>query len=61
MAQLVVRYIRIVEARGSTPLCSTTFKALKSLDFKAFFVSETVALGMNISFVMFNLVYILYQ
>ena len=24
LAQLVVRYIRIVEARGSTPLCSTS-------------------------------------
>ena len=23
LAQLVVRYIRIVEVRGSTPLCST--------------------------------------
>ena len=26
LAQLVVRYIRIVEARGSTPLCSTIQK-----------------------------------
>ena len=26
LAQLVVRYIRIVEARGSTPLCSTREK-----------------------------------
>ena len=34
--QEVARYIRIVEVSGSNPLCSTTRKALKSLDFRAF-------------------------
>ena len=36
LAQLVARDIRIVEVRGSTPLCSTRGEALKSLDFRAF-------------------------
>ena len=31
LAQLVARDIRIVEVRGSTPLCSTTKKPLKIL------------------------------
>ena len=31
--------IRIVEVRGSTPLCSTRREALKSLDFRAFLFS----------------------
>ena len=34
--QEVARDIRIVEARGSTPLCSTKQKPLKLLDFKGF-------------------------
>ena len=39
LAQLVARDIRIVEVRGSTPLCSTRREALKSLDFRAFLFS----------------------
>ena len=38
LAQLVARYIRIVEVSGSNPLCSTTKKPLKLLDFKGFFL-----------------------
>ncbi len=37
LAQLVARDIRIVEVRGSTPLCSTTAEAL-ILNASAFFV-----------------------
>ena len=36
LAQLVARYIRIVEVSGSNPLCSTTKKPLKSQDFEGF-------------------------
>ena len=41
LAQMVARDIRIVEVRGSTPLCSTGRKALKSLDFRAFLFLPT--------------------
>ena len=36
LAQLVVRYIRIVEARGSTPLCSTQSESLGIQGFRHF-------------------------
>ena len=39
--QEVARYIRIVEVSGSNPLCSTTRKALKSLDFRAFLMLKS--------------------
>lgn len=35
LAQLVVRYIRIVEVTGSTPVCSTS-QALKTMVLRAF-------------------------
>ena len=38
LAQLVARYIRIVEVSGSNPLCSTIKKALKLSGFRAFVV-----------------------
>ena len=37
MLSLLVRYIRIVEARGSTPLCSITI-CPKTLSFRTFYI-----------------------
>ena len=44
LAQLVARYIRIVEVSGSNPLCSTSRKPLKSLDFEGFLYSFFILL-----------------
>ena len=55
----VARYIRIVEVSGSNPLCSTTRKALKSLDFRAFLMlkfwmviyDKNVNNGLNLDYI----------
>ena len=47
LAQLVVRYIRIVEARGSTPLCSTRWVLDEHLLLQRRFRRESIVLMPN--------------
>ncbi len=53
LAQLVVRYIRIVEVTGSTPVCSTFVKYILS-GFIGLYVDEAVCFVFPIAMNLFS-------